>query len=766
MKSIFKSLGMAALLVTNLPIITARAQNPNSPAGATQSGNSIAQVSPQLRSSRPQGDSDISADKLEYLDKKIICVGNVSIRRGTQTITGDYVTYDTVTDIATARGNVHFDDSVTGQTWDGDEAWYNFREKTGSFGTSKIYSAPFTVESESSRQLDDGLQELDNVMVTTCIPEDPEFRIHASKAMVFDETIVRGRNVVFWLNGLPILYLPRYTVDLERDTTRFDVLPGYSSRQGAYLLTAYGIPINENLLSVSHLDYRANRGIGFGQDFKWSADEESADFWRGAIRGYYTDDDMPYKSMEQEERQRADGLDIDPERYRLRFTHIQTVAERDLIYAEMGKLSDPEVVLDFFDEEYRAMPQPENRISYIHYDDAFSAGLDLHKNLNEEFFSGVNRLPEAYLNVPRLRIMESPFYYEGFHSAGQLEATFSDSDKERFGRVGYDTQRVHTENTVLFPTRHFGWLNVIPRIGYTGTFYGDTFESIETTDGTNVVDGVNSLGADARNLVEIGVESSFKAFKVLHNEPIAQGVGMRHVVEPFVNYTLIPEQDLRPVNIYQFDRIDQLDHRNDVRFGLRNKWQTKRPVSRPSPTNPARMESYNQIVDLVDVAVSTAYLLDAEDDEESLGTVFFDGEFRPADWMVFDVRAQYDNGAGEFSRVNSQLQFYGEDRSYVAFDHYYRPDQNHVIQSEYSLWPQNTIGLEGYTRYEILQGEFEEQTLLATYKTDCVGYGIGVRWIAGEVIEQDDTVEDEDEWQAWFQIWLTAFPNGLLELGR
>ena len=66
----------------------------------------------------------------------------------------------------------------------------------------------------------------------------------------------------------------------------------------------------------------------------------------------------------------------------------------------------------------------------------------------------------------------------------------------------------------------------------------------------------------------------------------------------------------------------------------------------------------------------------------------------------------------------------------------------------------------------VLQGEVEEQTLLATYKTDCVGYGIGVRWIAGEVIEQDDTVEDEDEWQAWFQIWLTAFPNGLLELGR
>jgi LPS-assembly protein len=782
MKRILVKTGiLVGLIISGAGLVSTWGQTVGSDSGRIQPRSTLPGVAPAgaqpaASLARPSNDSDIKADKLEYVNKTIVGVGNVYIRRGGETLTADYVTYDTIRDVATARGNVHFDDTDTGRVWDGDELVYDFRRKEGDFGTSQIYSPPFTVTSSASRQINQGLQELDDIMVTTCIPEDPEFNITATRAMVFDETIVRSENAVFWLNGLPILYLPRYTVDLERDTTRFDVLPGYSSRHGAYLLTAYSIPLNEYLTAVTHLDYRSERGLGIGEDLRWYSKE---DYWKGAIRGYYINDDAPYKSPEQEEAQRADGLNIDDARYRVRFSHFQPLADNDMIFAELGKVSDPEVVLDFFDEEHRTMPQPENRVSYIHSDELFSAGLDLHKNLNEEFFSGVNRLPEAYLNAPRLRIMDSPFYYEGFHSAGQLEATFSDYDKERRGRFDYDTQRIHTENTIYYPTRHFGWLNIIPRVGYKGTFYGETFAPASVTNvtssindagfsvtSTNVVNDIEYLGADTRNLLELGVESSFKAFKELHNDPTTMGVGLRHVAEPFVNYTLIPEQDLRPTNILQFDQIDRLDRRNDITFGMRNKLQTKRPVSRPDPANPGQMENYNQLVDIIDLSVSTSYLLEPEENETELGLINIDGEFRPADWMVLDVRAGYNTDLSEFDRVYSQLQFYAPDRSYIAFDHYFRPDRNHVLQTEYSLWPENTISLDGYTRYEILQGEFEEQSLLATYKTDCVGYGIGVRWIAGEIIAADSTIEDEDEWQAWFQIWLTAFPNGLLELGR
>ncbi|MFP6903735.1 MAG: hypothetical protein VCG02_00850, partial [Verrucomicrobiota bacterium] len=59
-------------------------------------------------------------------------------------------------------------------------------------------------------------------------------------------------------------------------------------------------------------------------------------------------------------------------------------------------------------------------------------------------------------------------------------------------------------------------------------------------------------------------------------------------------------------------------------------------------------------------------------------------------------------------------------------------------------------------------GEFEEQVLLFTYRTDCVGYGLGGRWIAGD----DDIIEEDDEWQVWGQIWLTAFPQGIVEMGK
>ncbi|MFT5125551.1 MAG: LPS-assembly protein [Kiritimatiellia bacterium] len=717
-------------------------------------------------------DMDINADKLEYRGGVMVGSGNLVIRRGSEVLTADFGTYNAETGDTSARGNVHYENPLSGQQFDGDELKGNFKTQQWDFGFSEIRQDVFTVFSETSEVIEPGLQRFDNAMVTTCDPANPEFYIRAREAFVYDGTIVRAKNAVFYLNNLPFLYLPRYTVDMERDTTNFDFLPGYSSRHGAYVLTAYSYPIFD-LWATTRLDYRSDRGIGIGEDLAWK-DENYA----GKLRTYFINDDAPYKTPEQEERQRADFLDIPDSRYRVRLSHYQAVSPNDLLFVEAGKLSDPEVTLDFFDEEYRVMPVQENRVSYIHSDDYFTAGVELHKNLNDEFFSSIDRLPEASLSVPRLKIANSPFYYEGFHAAGLLDAVFNERDQAR-GRTNYDSQRIHTENAVYYPTRHMGFLNLIPRIGFTGTFYGDTFEQKDVSSGSSATNSLGVLvnstntttefvnqGADFRDLFQIGFETSFKAFRVMHNDPTTMGVGLRHVVEPFANYTYMSEPDLRPPNIPQFDNIDRLDRRHDIQFGVRNKWQTKRPVVRPDPLNNGKMESYNQLVDLVDVSVSTAYLLDPEIDENELGDILFDGEFRPTDYLQIDTRAFYNVDASDFSRINTEVQFFADDRSHVAFDHFYRPDRNHVLQAEYALWPQATVSLEGYSRYEIDRGEFEEQVILVTYKTDCVGYGFGGRWIAGDALLADGNAADEDEWQVWGQIWLTAFPQGIVELGR
>ncbi len=722
--------------------------------------------------SKPAAGMDISADKLEYRNEVMVGAGNLRIRKGPELLTADYGTYNDTTGETTARGNVHYENSLTGQRFNGDELQGNFRTQQWDFGFSEFSQGLFTVFSESSELIEPGLQRFENAMVTTCDAANPEFYIRAREAMVYEGSIVRARSAVFYLNNVPFLYLPRWTVDLQRDETNFDFLPGYSSRNGAYALNGYSYPLL-NAWATTRLDYRSERGLGIGEDLAWKGDS-----FEGKLRTYFLNDEAPYRDAEQQARQEAEFREVPESRYRVRLSHYQSITPRDQLFIEAGKLSDPEVTLDFFDDEYRVMPVQENRLSYTHNDHYFTAGVELNKNLNEEFFSAVERLPEATLSVPRLRIGGSPFYYEGFHTAGILDAVYSERDQS-LGKTNYDTQRIHTRNTVYYPSRHMGFLNLIPRIGFTGTFYADTFEKQDVStvtsstnslgvlvNSTNVTTALVNQGADIRDLFEIGFETSFKAFRVMHNEPTGMGVGMRHVVEPFANYSYIREPGLRPPSIPQFDGIDRHDRRHDLKFGVRNKWQTKRPVVRPNPLNRNKMESYNRLIDLVDVSVSTAYLLEPEDNQDALGDILVDGEFRPTDYLQIDTRAYYNVDASDFSRINTEVQFMADDRSHVSIDHYYRPDRNHVLQAEYSLWPRSTLSLEGYSRFEIEQGEFEEQVLLFTYRTDCVGYGLGGRWIAGDVLAGDDTIEEDDEWQVWGQIWLTAFPQGIVEMGK
>jgi hypothetical protein len=73
------------------------------------------------------------------------------------------------------------------------------------------------------------------------------------------------------------------------------------------------------------------------------------------------------------------------------------------------------------------------------------------------------------------------------------------------------------------------------------------------------------------------------------------------------------------------------------------------------------------------------------------------------------------------------------------------------------------VGIEGYTRYESEDAGLEEQTLLLTLVTECVGYGIGGSWIKGD--DYGDGEEGEDDFRISFQLWLTAFPRAVMDMG-
>ncbi len=689
---------------------------------------------------------DIHADQLEYEASRKLLTGrgHVTVRQGTDVLSGDTISLRTDTQDARAQGHVVF--VREGHAWRGEQMTYNFKTRKGDFGEFEANLDPFYIKAKDSEQVSRSEFVLHNATITTCQGDRPQFFIKARRARIFNNTRIRAEGVLFFLGMVPIFYVPFWNRDIGDASSDIDFVPGYNRKMGAFLLTAYNYHFSRNFTASTHVDYRAYRGWGGGEDLLWGS---SATTYKGGLETYYTKDKSPFENRTDKDKAALADL-VKEERYRLRLADVRTVSDRDYVITEMNYLSDPVMLEDFFSKDYRNNAQPENRVNLIHRGDRYIAGLELNQRLND-FFENVNRMPEATLQVPRMRLGDTPFYYENENSASRLEEAFS----EPTDLPNYDAFRIDSRHTVFYPTRHFGFLNVIPRAGYRGTYYSKT--SVEHTV-TNVISTVDSngvigvtnevstltqnLGADIRHMYELGVEVSFKAFSVWTEDWVGRDdQGLRHIVEPYANYTFIPEPNLRPANVPQFDKIDELDKENDILLGIRNKVQTKRR---------------ERVHDLIDANVWTYYLVDKEEGENDFTDANFKVRLKLVDWWLMDFDGTYDMYGRQINTFNTQVALIGGDESRLDLEYRYALDRREQIASEINLWPNSRWSCGGFVRYSMFYQTLEETGAFIKHKTSCLGIGLGY----DEIYNQDT----EDDFQVWIQIWLLAFPKSFIDI--
>ena len=283
---------------------------------------------------------DIKAESLEYEGdgRYLIGRGGVHIRQGRQIMTADYVQYNPTTKDALARGHVVFV-RADGMVWKGEELAYNFETGLGDFGVFTLYSEPYFVYGKDAAMPATNVVTLKDVILTTCEGEAPrEFEVRLREATLTDQRYLVARDAVVYVGPVPIMWWPVYKRDLH-GSSRWDIVPGYSSRLGGYVTVSYNYPINDTgtFRGSTFASYYSERGLGFGQDFKWKA--VSNETYRGQLNSFYIDDQQIYRD-ENEQAQREEYL-TDPERYRLRLQHTHLLSDRDLFMADGTYLSDP-----------------------------------------------------------------------------------------------------------------------------------------------------------------------------------------------------------------------------------------------------------------------------------------------------------------------------------------------------------------------------------------------------------------------------------------
>lgn len=691
---------------------------------------------------------DIQADSLSYdaVRRVVIARGGVKVTRGRDSVAADYAEVDTAAEEVQARGNIVIE--YMGNVWRGEEATYNFKTGTGDFGAFEALAPPWHITARDSRRASPQMMELDGVMLTTCDPDQPEYSIRAASATLEDNNILRAKHLRFQLGPVPFFYVPYLRANLE-ELAKFEFTPGYSSAMGAFLLTAYNQPLTDVFRSRTHVDVRTKRGLGLGQDILWTDPEGTYD---GMARVYYTHDSEPWKDDQQ--RLIREEL-IDADRYWLQLKDRHNLSDRDYLITELNYVSDPWMLNDFFDDDYQQNVQPENRVTLSHRGNRYTAGVGLNMRLND-FYGNVDRLPEAFLNFNRQAIFETPLFYEGANTLSSLERVYPDgSDKKDYSAIRFDTY-----NMVYWPTRHAGFLSVIPRGGYRGTYYSET---PLRTPVTNVVAVTNALGevvgttndvetllsdggAVWRHLPELGVESSFKAFGDLYRGPtgIEEDQDLRHIAEPYADYTLRFEPNELPQDLWQFDGVDKLDYANRLRLGMRNYLQTKRRGA---------------VHNLVYADVFTTLNMDPDEDEDTLGDIGFKTELRPWSWLKWDMDGAYDTQDSSIRTFNTQAEFQSSDLFTLGVDYRYNRDKRDVVAGDLEILPGQRWSGRLYARMDLEESQVEEHSYYLIHRTQCLGIGLGLR------IRPEEGENGEDNYTVWFRIWPLAFPGFSSSLG-
>ena len=697
---------------------------------------------------------DVKAPNMDFLEggKKMIASGGVTVTRGTEKLTAEIITFDKVTDMAMASNNVVF--TKSNMVWRGDSFTYNLKDGTWKTSDFSAKIDPFVVSSDGATRVDDYYL-LKNAIFTTCTndPGDYHYSMRCKRMRVYPNDHFVARHMVVRFGGVPLIYLPYWYCSLGDRTVGTTVQGGYRGRMGAFLLTATKYWMSPTLQGITHLDYRTERGPAVGQEIGWLSLDDKA---KGRVYGYYINDQGVTKDFNEGDR----GEVVDAQRYRLSFGHVQTFSPRDYLLSDFTYLSDPYVLEDFFEREFRNSFQPQNYAMMMHRGDNYSVSLSAYKRLND-FYEGVDRLPELAGDIQRVQIADSPFYYEGRNSLGFLQKLYPDGS----GSEDYSSARFDTSHEFFYPTRHFGFLNLTPRTGWRGTYYSDTVQYsvltqsvvTVTTNGTggststtssNISNVATSMGSDLRSLLNIGLETSFRAFKVLNTEENMFGTGLRHVVEPYTDYTYVPEPNIRPAGLYQFDEIDALDRRNDLRFGVRNRFQTKRN---------------KQVSDIMDLDVYTTYSFEEANQEEPFSKIGVRTEFNLADWCQIYMDGNYDIYKSEINTFNTQARF-RQDSWRAVIEQRYLVDQSNLLITDLGFAPNKRWDFGIYDRMEFQTSRLEEQGLTLSRTYDCMVVTWGASYLPAYT--RDDGSEREADYRFMFQLWFSAFPNVKLGTSR
>lgn len=610
-------------------------------------------------------------------------------------LTADKVTFirdenkkDTGEVIAEGRVRIQRGDQI----WTGKKISYNFVTGHMAAETFRTGQPPFFVAGVSlDANVDTGVYTGYGITMTTDDYENPAQKVEASSVGIIPDDYAEVYSATLKIGKVPILWLPYMKRSLKTHPSFFTIFPGYSGRYGAYGLGAYHWSYGSDLDAAVRLDYRSKRGIGTGADLNYDLGRAG----HGDFSYYWTDDHDAGLD--------ANGDVIDPRRQRFRLFHEAQIDPSFTARAMVRYQNDEYIVRDFFEDEYRENVQPSSWLELHKAWSNFSLNTLAQPQLNG-FQETVERLPDVKFSAHRQQLWELPLYYESETDAGWFRRRFTDNLQP-----SYSAFRGDSFHQIVWPNMFFGWLNVMPRVGGRFTYYSEAEGDGATT--SEQTRGVFNTGMEVTTKASRlwpGVESKFWDVD-----------GLRHIIQPAINYVYVPQPSVRPPLLPQFDyeldsirllpiefpdynSIDSIDSQNTLRLGLFNKLQTHRN---------------DHLANIVQWNAYTDWRLDKQPGQSTFADLFSELDFAPREWLLLTSEVRLDVQDPELLEANHYLTFTPESNWSWSIGHRFMRDDpvrgivgnNLLINRMYYKLNENW-GLSTYQYFDIEESRLQEHT--------------------------------------------------------
>jgi lipopolysaccharide assembly outer membrane protein LptD (OstA) len=622
--------------------------------------------------------------------------GGVVVRYGETVLTADTVSVDQATGDTLAEGRVRIQHQ--GQIWVGERIRYNFFTRQMQSESFRTGAAPLFA---SGRQLQgdttNGVYDARSATLTTDDYETPFLVVKARSLRVIPGDRITAKGATVHVGKVPVFYWPYYSRKIGQRQNQFLFLPGYRSAYGPYLYTGYHWYLSDELDLALHTDYRSKRGPGVGPELHF----DYGMWGRGNLNYYYAYDRDPGQD--------AQGEDIDRNRQTFQFDYLGNPGTNFFVKGKFSYESDPVFRKDFFESAFQEDPQPITFGQVRQHWNDITLEAYAQPRLND-FYDTVERLPEVRLNVMPAPVASLPFVYESQNSFGHYERLFTQTNSLPTPDV--EGGRLDTFHQVSLPFNLFGWLNVVPRAGGRATYYTETVSNVAATE------------AGTRGVFNTGVALSTKASRLwpgAHSRTFDID-GLRHILQPQVNYAYVPTPDRLPSELPQYDyalqsffplpidypdfnSIDAIDAQNVVRLGLRNKLQTRRADGMD------HLVAWDVFID---------WRLEPQQEQSRFSNLYSDLVLRPRSWLSLRSQFQLDVDFGYFEQALNSITLSPGSRWSIRLSQWYlresywggsaveEPGNNTFLTRFYYRFNENW-GFRMSHRFEETEGRLEEQ---------------------------------------------------------